>query len=647
MCREPKYAPPPKLHLSLGSDLSQISTMAAGPFSLDVWRYFILPYCEIPTLLRVNWTNAALRRICNDPKFVVHWQTTAWFLHRRLCPCDRNIFYLNVTKYLEFSWDCNGWEDEVDTITSVWAADRVLRTVGRATPMYFSAYRDILRVGVIRPEERDEFQEGLLRVGMDDQVIPMPRMLYQSVEDADFGISLRIRYRLDDESYEEYQRRLFWGYFHEVPDNTEPIMEYTDKIRVGAGYRSPSVDQVRAYMEHCAFWNEDPFDPAAEDPLCEGYHAAQWARKLMNDSAVGIQKYPLELCLRRTDLQGRAQRVGVDYIDYAFLPINPIRPGQAIRDDTDLMYHDGPVYFSGVRYENEQGDFVPWALSTLAMLQGTYVHFWIHGVHWWLRNVDEYMRSLAQEVEMDMSPSNLAVRWRSLVQKMFCGEEFPTREMHAAPRNPREREREQAAIDFMFNAHFTLQNKRMSDFVEHVEAGIQYWAWPNRGSDYLSPLIPDRNPGTAGHRTEAELVQHLHEYMHILTYIVQFARYIGPLTNPTTDMSRARCLNLYLCTATSLLMFAPGWRRTYTWQPSETGTSAGSRIPALNLHHNHRYQRYLDFLNRRTLYYVWPHDKRRGEAQEEEELVTKRFKDEGAVHAQPCHATAIHLNYKG
>lgn len=61
---------------------------------------------------------------------------------------------------------------------------------------------------------------------------------------------------------------------------------------------------------------------------------------------------------------------------------------------------------------------------------------------------------------------------------------------------------------------------------------------------------------------------------------------------------------MYLQWCESLLLFHPGWRMDYDVKPSRANVWDGIRVPRVELTHNHRYQRYLRFLNERILYHT-------------------------------------------
>ena len=104
--------------------------MSGSPRALDynTWRYIVLPYCDLGSLLRVAWTCTTLRNIVQHPSFVVEWQTQCWYLYRDCC-CDRNQFYQQVTPWCPFVYDYTPPMD------NQWEARLFLRHHGRGASM--------------------------------------------------------------------------------------------------------------------------------------------------------------------------------------------------------------------------------------------------------------------------------------------------------------------------------------------------------------------------------------------------------------------------------------------------------------------------------------------------------------------------------
>ena len=286
-----------------------------------------------------------------------------------------------------------------------------------------------------------------------------------------------------------------------------------------------------------------------------------------------------------------------------------------------MLTHTGSIYFHPVRYNNEAGDFCNWALSTLAVTQGLYQHAWHDSVHHILRRMDEYTRSVAHEVEEDLPLYRMVERWNHLHRRVFLGEtaiynwhvgggipapgQQPLVQEDTEPIDmSRERQRlhDQAALDLMYDPHYVTYNRFLNGLVDRES---RYPSEPV-GSHYayLTELLGDPLRHFAGQRTEEILCQELRELMRVTDYVVRFATSVAPMTDRMTEVRRQRCLHVYMGVGTTLLMFAPSFRRVPTWRPSEGPGTAAGRIPRIDLQANHRHQRYLRFLNRRTLFYT-------------------------------------------
>lgn len=625
-----------------------------GTIPEELWNFGVLLYCDLSSLLRLNWTSQGLRRILNNPYYVQWWQSHAWFLRASGCNCARGVFYLDLHRFPEFVYDAKG-------IKSLRDMEVALRSVGRSADMYADPLRDVYGLPHVDPNRQPQcFARGLLDCWLPFLLIPMPRMLPCPVEDAHDSTRMpmmwKTTFRLPDESEEEFRQRRFWGAFHSVVDEegrgydseaetvivaeddwdgpvTEQQMEAhpvpvdsppvpptvtsvwpphvgpdrpTQPLAPGtwcydAGFGDvPSVDLVAEWRHRCESEGKDYLDPAYDDNGAHGYAAVRWARRLLYETPVGIQAYPHALCVRREQLCGRAFRQGTDYIEHLYLPA---RRGASTStayepEEVRLMLHKGLAYFHPIRYENERGDFCNWALSTLAVMQSVQQYLWYDCVNYVIRRIVECAGELAQEVQIDMSPQRLAVRWSELQRACFFNQETWPPVPNTAQRE-RYQEHNARALDLIFHHSYVDSNRHISRYVESILQGTSIPS--TRG--YLLSLVPESGRMHAGQRSESSLYRELQDAVRTLVYVTLFATSVGPLTDPLTEKRRYEQMFAWLGCTTSLLMFAPAWQRPLTWTPSVTGTSASSRIPHIVLEHNHRFQELLLFLNRRTLYY--------------------------------------------
>lgn len=613
-----------------------------GYLTEEIWSWNILLYCELSTLLRLNWTNVGLRRVLNNPFYIQWWQAQAWFLKSSGCTCARGIYYLNLHRFPDFVFDGKG-------VQSLRDMEIALRSVGRSADMYQDPLRDVHRLPTVDPNRQPQcFGRGILDCWLQHLLIPMPRMLPCPVEDAhDYArmpLLWRTSFPMPDESPEAFRERQFWGAFHPVPDENDrddetvvmaddwegpPVEFYEDQsappvpptVRTvwpshtgpdrmpgpdlsmsnlsGFG-ELPSVDRLNDWKHRCECEGVDYLDPAQEDMAGNGYSAVKWARRLIYESPVGVQAYPHALCLRKSQLVGRAHRQGTAYIEHLYLPAR--RDASVVtaheNDEVRLMLHKGLVYFHPVRYENERGDFCNWALSTIAVMQSVEQYLWYDCVNYSVRRIVELATELAREVQADMSPNRLVQRWTELQRACFFNEStWPPVPNNAQAE--RGRARNAKALDLIFHHSYVEYNRHISRYVDGIVRGN---ALPTtRG--YLLELIPDNGRMYAGQRSEQTLYRELHDAIRMLVYVTLFATSVGPLTDLLTEHRRYTNMSAWLGCVTSLFMFAPGWQRPLTWNPSATGTSASSRVPHIVLEENHRFQELLLFLNRRTLYY--------------------------------------------
>lgn len=642
-------------------------TVCAQPFGVfpeEMWCFGILLFCDLPSLLRLNWTCTGLRRVLNNPFYVQWWQSHAWFLKASGCGCARGVFYLNLRRFPDFVYDCKG----LKTLRDMEVA---MRSVGRSMDMYVDPLRDVHGVPWLDPNRRPEcFTGGLLHCWLSYLLIPMPRMLPCPIEDAHdpsrMPVLWRTSLRFPEEDVQEYQERRFWGAFHSVPevgedphaaetvivaedwspngpeaevsgaDDTDTEASEASPVRGASSLEPlpptittvwpahqgpekqnqplspgtwapvngfgdvPSPDLVVDWKHRCECEGADYLDPAYDDAAAHGSAAVRWARHLLYDTPVGVQSYPHTLCVRRSQLCGRAYRDGVDYIEHLYLPARRTASTSTAYepDEVRLMMHKGLAYFHPIRYENERGDFCNWVLSTIAVMQSVQQYLWYDSVNVVIRRVVECAAELAMEVQNDMSPSRLAQRWGELQRSCFFNEAtWPP--VPDTPQAERQRMRNAKALDLIFHHTFVENNRHMSRYVEAIHHGSAIAS--TRG--YLLSLVPESGRMHAGQRSEQTLYRELNDAIRTLVYVTLFATSVGPMTDHLTEQRRYQQMSSWLGCTASLLLFAPSWERPLTWTPSATGTSASCRVPHIVLEHNHRFQDLLLFLNRRTLYY--------------------------------------------
>lgn len=558
----------------------------------DIWRYQVIPYCDVLSLIRLSWTSRTLWYLLNTPEVVVEWQTHCHYLHRE-CKCPRNLFYLKPELFCDFAYDV------ALELGSQWESDQRLTALGRSVLQMLTACHNIngwLEVPHLDPlfANRKQFNPGLFQSYMEHMIIPAPRMLFVGVEHS--RIHPQNHMRCVGETDEGYQRRQFWRNFHEITDE-KPTTRDTGFIL------SARIDLVDAYIKKCeedmSGEGRDPYDPA-DDPDCDGHHAAQWARRCMYETAVGMQSYPLELCLRREQLMAMGNqtgRYGVDYIDRLFLPT------RRYSRDMIVLDHRGPVYFSGVRYENERGDFVNWALSTYALQTAIYSHLWLDSSNRFLDTLQTHLVQMAREVEDDMPIPQLVARWNYLEHSTTCPKRQTGGQCGTHYHDPsiESLRRDKDARALMRHPGYEVYNHLIQNAVRD---GYQ-WDHPFN-HEYLVALIP--GGAYTYQRTETQICSDIHNLLELTSYITEFARSIAPRVGLETSRMRHTTLQIYLRAGFGLLAFAPTWRRAHSWKPSRTACLQSLSIPVIDVTKNHRMQHYLKFLNRRTLYYHQPHE---------------------------------------
>lgn len=586
----------------------------AVTISCDLWRHRILYYCDLVTLIRISMTNRLLRSVVNQPQFVVNWQDKCWYMYRD-CKCDRNLAYLDISRYCDFLWENVASMD--DTNNSMMMVDYIMRRYGRSMAMLLQQIhqRQPIRHSVpLHPGDRPDWAMGISSVYLDDLILPLPRMLPVPVEYAATGM-MGLNYHQgaypqiwgshltveqlphnqagDNESEEAFKYRQYWRNFHPVP-------YYIPNGVTDQEYEPPSSwpevieeDRLHAFLNSREAQGRDPYDPNDDDD-CEGHHVAQWVRHKLYETGVGNQQFPMDLCLHRDEIcPKQAFYRGVDYLDRMYVGLHQWNHVSQLYD------HRGVVYTHHVRYNNEAGDFVPWALNTLALLHSTYLRVWLETVHRFVGQLYPFVLGIARDIQESVSVPEMLSKFRNLDHVVIEGP-IPADDW----------------LEGITDIHrkMFLQQARHQTFIQVVRHRLEMSELqsalhdlPGLSMDYLIPLIPDvlmtSVDGSLGHQTNPQLVVDVYRLMDIMSFVVDFAELFGPREHPTTLSFRRISRRTYLRWGLSLLMFNPLWKMDYDIKPSRANLLGPIRVPRVDITHNHRYQEYMNFLNRRVLYY--------------------------------------------
>lgn len=579
----------------------------------DICQNHLFPLCDLMSLIRLAWTCRSLRTMLDQVDTVMTWQDKCWYLYRE-CLCDRNLYYLRAEQFCSFAYD---WNETA--FHSQYEADLVLRQYGRSLTMYLSTDvghgAEPMRVPFLNPQgDQTKFRSGVCQTWIEDLIVPMPRMLRMGVENLSNAPPMN-HARTPDETDDMYEYRCFWRQFHEVTPNQPAHKLQTDHIAMTRIANWSPVDRVDEYRSTCLAHGRDPHDPM-DDPECEGYLAGTWARRCMYQSPVGLQHYPLEICIAREEMEPpKARTDGVDYVERVFLPIQPL---SAYPCSGMLLQHHGIAYFHGVRYENEAGDFVNWALSTHTLTQGFYRMMWLEVSNHFLKLLYQTLRNLAHEIETDLPMERMAKRWRYLEHLMVCGKctDGSNRREDAWQRDADRdgvdflRETPQYGVYHNVIRHLVREDEDMRRrctsslmSMDEVYAMVSH--------QYMNALLPQQGFMENPRRNETQVMIELHYMLELFSYMLRFTMTLCPRVSCTTTNARRTTLKIYLTTGFSLLAFAPGWHGSsaggaliHHHRPSKTHERVTAlTIPSVNLTNNHRYHKYLHFLTARNCYY--------------------------------------------
>lgn len=587
-------------------------------------RYHFLPYCNLDTLLRLNHVCRGFRMALNNPEVISDWLTTCWWTQPRHCLCDRRQFLIEVERWCPFMWDYRGTgshTDDLEGCLSIRDVQLVLRNWGRSIPMMLQSLERPMRMRPI-PYPRNHcaclfdvaqrgsggavFCPGMHSEMVEMLLVPLPRMLTIPVERARLG-----RTAMDVET------DMVWGRFHEV---TDAMLEENEDAKwnkqevppclKGVVYPTPTEfddaepdyeDRVVAYMARCRAEGVDPHDPGQDNENMDGYRAEQWARRLLYESAVGLQTYPLYLCVHRDDLRGSAHRLGPVYIDRHFVSSLVYEGHQG---ELSLLGQNGEVLLNNVRYDNQAGDFTSWCLSTMGTLNAVYHHLWHDYARMWLRHLRLYLLGLVSEIQSDLPMSQLVPAWQRMLGNVFLHQPFEANIPHPQSRKPPNK-REKAAVQFImdqsFRREFMVVQRYVEEWLHRPLTQSRMFREP-----YLRNIVPDEHWNGATYPEHA-LVQDVERLMNLSEYLLGFSELLGPRLDQNTVFLRRRMHRLYLNSGLSLLLWAPHWQRPFPdgWRHihTEPHTEVPLRMLHLNVANNHRYVDYLRFLNTRALYH--------------------------------------------
>ena len=612
-----------------------------------VIHYHLLPFCNLDVLLRLNHVCRAFRRLLNDPQVIDDWQATCWWTQSRHCRCERRLYLVDVDRWCPFMWDyrgnAEGTEDvELEGCITLRDAQLVLRNWGRSLPMMLQSIQRPMRVPDLpyprnhcaclfdvaqNNHRRAVFCPGMHSELIDLLLVPLPRMLSIPVERCRLGRAG------DHEATDPY-----WGRFHEVTDD---MIEENERIKWDkqevppviktrvpavatefADEAEPYTDQVERYMELCDQDERNPYDPCEDTPDMDGYKAEQWARRLLYSSAVGIQTFPLYLCVHRDDLHGTSHRMGPVYIDRHFLSSNTYEGGGG---ELAILGMNGEVLFNQVRYDNERGDFTSWCLATMGTLNALYHHLWHDYVRMYLRSVRLYLVGLIEEIHADLPMSHLVPQWQRLMRHLFVYQSFTANIHYPTPTTQVEKPyplttREKEALRFL------MDGSNRTEFL-HIQQAVESWLHrPLTESrlfrePYLRHVLPAEHWNSPTY-SEAALMQDVERLMGISEFLLGFSEKLGPRLDRNTVVLRRRMHRLYLNSGLSILLWAPHWQRPFPsgWRHIHTDPTeeVPLRLLHVNLQNNHRYVDYLRFLNSRALFHhstpdAWYSENARGQ----------------------------------
>ena len=576
--------------------------------SNEVWRYHVLPFCNLDVLFRLNAVCRALRGQLNHPDVVCEWLHTAWYVKPQACPCDRRQFLVDMDRWLAFTWDYRGGDEMIvpglnHSPTNLREMQLVLRQYGRTVPMmYQSQTNEFASMPTIRyPYERQsDFTEGMYSCDLPCILVPLPRMLNTAVE-ATTTVD-------GDRSYGNPVTNPNWGHHHEVTNDMMDRLPFKGELPgkwnadqdgpvPPTGFRElPYENPLEYYRRRCIEEQLNPLDPNQDTDNMDGYRAVQWARHMLYGTAVGLEQFPGYLCMNQEDLCGLAYRMGPVYIERRFISS---RRYDGNSGEAEFWGMHGMLCFNGIRYENERGDFATWCLHTMATLQTLYLHGWNDTIRCWLRGYRAFVMGLCTEIEEDFPLGSLVDTWRTLEKSCFVYQPLRTRTVRgqSPPLEERDlrRARRYEAMVFLMNQNYRHEYLHLQCVVRnYLQTPYHLRAERNFRAPYLHALVPSEHWNTAEY-PEVSLVSDVENLLQISEFVLGFSEKVAPRVDPRTRSTRRRMHLLHLNAASSLLLWAPHWTRPFF--------HCGLRYMNVRIAANHRYRELLNYLNARSLFH--------------------------------------------
>lgn len=584
--------------------------------SHTTWRFHILPYCDLDVLLALNRTNRMIRALLNDPDVVCEWLHMAWYVRPRGCPCDRRLFLLDLDRWLPFTWDFRGGNEfpcteREDGLSNLREMQLVLRRYGRSIPMMYQSQDRSFRVPPIRYpyEQQSDFNEGIYSCDTPCILVPLPRMVNVPVEATkiqsdpvprllfspttlDWGQHHEVTNDMMDRVYNKYDLPEKWNTQENgpIPDSA---FRYVDPV-----------DPLTHYLKRCEQEGLNPNDPNEDTDFMEGYHATQWARRTLYESAVGLDQFPGNICVHRDDLCGLAFRSGPTYIERRFVSHSHYG---GVQGEAEYWGMHGLLMFTGVRYENEEGDFATWCLHTMSVLHATYLHGWNDLARMWLRGIRSNLVTLTGEIEQDFPLGSMVDVWRKLQSSCFMWQ--PMADIPTASSSPpltveeQRRSRRHQAMVFLLDSVYRSQYEHLQRVVkDFIQTPYHRRAQRDFRGVYLRSLLPNEDHWlNVRNYPETALCSDIEHMLRISEFILEFSEKVAPRVHPRVRATRRRVHRLHLNTACSLLLWAPHWTRPFSG--THLGSTVGMRYLNVDITHNHRYRYLLNFLNQRTLFH--------------------------------------------
>lgn len=525
--------------------------------SVDVIEDYIVPLCDINSLINLSWTNQLFRHILQNIDVLHRWQETSYYVDTSGCPapCQRNMSYLNIHELCPFLWSVDqSTQERQRPIERHGDILREMRINGRPMGMLIHNLEDHTVSGAcapsmyLDPSQTRGYEGGMFAEAYDTAVVALPRIRHKKphqrktvMRNHRGEIVVPSMYEAHAQQHQDDEIEEFW------------IEHHHTESKEGNLYEDEEDDDLLSEWDRVVTQYGGNAEDVPDTTKCLLYQQMDSLLQLRN---IGCQSYPLNHCLHQYQLDYANLEANAAY-DWIFV----------VGGDEDIlprkvMYMNGFVYFVGVLYDHGPGDAVNWMLAMHHIERYMFYRIWRECMMTLIQYVRRHTMDMIEEIETTLRYTefrervDLGHRWSTdAFRRDFLDEDDTTIKSL------------DAVADLMYN-------------VDYQSTWMLILSVNNRGISneylYLSHLMPvfDEMICNQSHmrpEDDKRLVVELDHMLRLECFIYHLGNDLifggpdGGYIRRGHEMGARDRMNLkiYLQQALCLFMFGPGWRTEY------------------------------------------------------------------------------------